>query len=200
MCIDSEDCRNAFNELDRQVIADTLKVHDYKLYLYFMAYYDRPALQLYRLADGSLVCPAKSACGLVQGDPLAALIYDIVYTLVVLKPMQEAYPDVVVCALHDDTYLVARVSVLPAASTKLTELAATAHLEFGAAKRKLLQLPGDHGALDAALFIDQFPAGLNLVRSTIKCGGVPVGAPEAVVSKCITKATHRVWRARQSCR
>ena len=141
-CVDSEDCRNAFNELCREAIADTLQKEDYELYCYFLAYYSVACPQLFRLSDGTLLALLKSCYGLVQGDPLAAIIYDIVYTLCVLKPVQEAYPGLLLVALHDDTYLAGHIAVLPEAVDLLTRLAAKVHLEYGDAKRKLLQMAG----------------------------------------------------------
>jgi len=37
LAVDSEDCTNAFNELERGVIAETLKEHDPDLYQHFIA-------------------------------------------------------------------------------------------------------------------------------------------------------------------
>ena len=105
-CIDSEDCINAFNELSRHEIAECLREFNSDLYHYFLAYYHEPSYQFFRKADGAFVCPALSCVGVHQGDPAGLLIFDVVYTLKVLKPLVEAHPEVTVLAIHDDTYII----------------------------------------------------------------------------------------------
>ena len=88
--IDSEDVKNAFNEVDREAVADVLQREDPELYDYFMAYYQTGCLQLFRLFSGELLRLWSSVRGLIQGDALAAVIFDIVYTILVLKPVRES--------------------------------------------------------------------------------------------------------------
>ena len=118
VAIDSEDCVNAFNELFRRTIADTLFAVDKGLYRHFVAYYFQPTRQFFRLANGRLVSACDSRRGLVQGDPLAALIFDIVYTIRVLKPTAIDNPNTLIIAVHDDSNLSGRPCDLPAASQR----------------------------------------------------------------------------------
>ena len=72
------------------------------------------------------------------------MCFDITYTERVLKKLRARMPNVLVTAIHDDTFITGAPSDLAAASAALAELAEPLHLKYGAAKRKLLQLPPKH--------------------------------------------------------
>ena len=186
-CVDSEDCYNAFNEMSRHEIAECLREVDPDLYDYFIAYYHRPSYQFFRLANGTIVCPALSSVGVQQGDPAGGLIFDIVYTFKVLKPLCEAHPNATVFAIHDDTYIVTKTPAeLGGVAVDLVKFAEPLWLRYGAAKRKLFQLqpPADTDpTLDLATYVGEFPQGATIVRDAFKSGGIWVGTDDAVRAK-----------------
>ncbi len=95
-CTWSKDIYNAFQELSRQAILDTLREFDCELYEYFVAYYPAARKQWYRQMDGSVEMIAcqwmRWGIMMTQGDALSALIFGIVYTHKVLKPTCEQLP------------------------------------------------------------------------------------------------------------
>ena len=103
-CTLSEDCMNAFHELDRDKIEACLEQKSPVLHLYFLAYYAEITELFYRLNSGQFYQIDLSFGGMM-GDSLFSCIFDLVYMELVLKPIQEKYPDVFLCAIHDDTYL-----------------------------------------------------------------------------------------------
>jgi len=121
LAVDSEDCTNAFNELERGAIADTLSVHDPDLLQHFIAYYSSNVPQYFRMANGDLI-NIPSRRGGIQGDSVFSTIFDIVYTLRVLEPLALAFPACNVYAIHDDSYIIGPADALPPASHRLTQL------------------------------------------------------------------------------
>jgi len=79
LAIISEDCRNAFNTLRRDVIADTLLRLHYPLLAPFLAYYGtQPFPQYLRQSDGYLTS-IPSQTGGIQGDSIFSAVFDITY-------------------------------------------------------------------------------------------------------------------------
>jgi len=84
----SEDCRNAFNTLRRDIIVETLAQHNSPLLAPFLAYYGKePFPQYLRRSDGYLASIPSQAGG-IQGDSIFSAIFDIVYTLRVIEPLR----------------------------------------------------------------------------------------------------------------
>ena len=188
-CTWSKDIYNAFQELSRQAILDTLRGFDYELYEYFVAYYPAARKQWYRQMDGSVEMIAWSRWGVTQGDALSALIFDIAYTLNVLKPTCEQFPHATLLAIHDDTHVNTKAAnELVAVSRSLEEKANSIHLRFVPSKEHILQLPNPTRAADSPNDLDFHRQLIDpttpFERSFIRCGGVAVGDPVAVVEQC----------------
>ena len=134
------------------------------------------------------MCPALVSDVGTQGDNIFAVIFDIVYTYLVLKPLRERHAEATVFAIHDDTYLLtARADALAPVSASLVELARPHRLSYNATKRKLFQLlppPDAADADDLAWHLSSFPRGAALERRAIKAGGIWLGDPEAVAQRC----------------
>ena len=193
-CTWSKDIYNAFQELSRQAILDTLRGFDYELYEYFVAYYPAARKQWYRQMDGSVEMIAWSRWGVTQGDALSALIFDIVYTLKVLKPTCEQFPHATLLAIHDDTYVNTKAAnELVAVSRSLEEKANSIHLRFAPSKEHILQLPNPTRAAESPTDLDSHRQLIDpdtpFERSFIRCGGVAVGDPVAVVEQCRAAAS-----------
>ena len=192
-CTWSKDIYNAFQELSRQAILDTLREFDHELYEYFVAYYPNPRKQWYRQMDGSVEMIAWSRWGVTQGDALSALIFDIVYTLKVLKPTCEQFPHATLLAIHDDTYVNTKASELVEIDNFLEERATAIRLRFVPKKERILQLPNPTRAADSPTDLDSHRQLIDpdtpFERSFIRCGGVAVGDPVAVVEQCRAAAS-----------
>jgi hypothetical protein len=190
VAVDSEGCTKAFNELERAATADILCCHDPYLLQHFIAYYATEVPQYFRLADGLLV-NIPSRRGGIQGDSAFSAIFDVVYTLGILKPLAQEFPDSAIFAIHDDTYLAGDSRHLPAASARLATLAHSHGLRYGATKRRLYQHPPPPNipACDIATHLSAFPLGATVTPDFFKAGGVPVGLDDAAVrAKCNKKA------------
>ena len=192
-CTWSKDIYNAFQELSRQAILDTLREFDHELYEYFVAYYPNPRKQWYRQMDGSVEMIAWSRWGVTQGDALSALIFDIVYTLKVLKPTCEQFPHATLLAIHDDTYVNTKANELVAIDNFIEERATAIRLRFVPKKERILQLPNPTRAADSPTDLDSHRQLIDpdtpFERSFIRCGGVAVGDPVAVVEQCRAAAS-----------
>ena len=192
-CTWSKDIYNAFQELSRQAILDTLREFDHELYEYFVAYYPNPRKQWYRQMDGSVEMIAWSRWGVTQGDALSALIFDIVYTLKVLKPTCEQFPHATLLAIHDDTYVNTKASELVEIDNFIEERATAIRLRFVPKKERILQLPNPTRAADSPTDLDSHRQLIDpdtpFERSFIRCGGVAVGDPVAVVEQCRAAAS-----------
>ena len=192
-CTWSKDIYNAFQELSRQAILDTLREFDHELYEYFVAYYPNPRKQWYRQMDGSVEMIAWSRWGVTQGDALSALIFDIVYTLKVLKPTCEQFPHATLLAIHDDTYVNTKANELVEIDSFIEERATAIRLRFVPKKERILQLPNPTRAADSPTDLDSHRQLIDpdtpFERSFIRCGGVAVGDPVAVVEQCRAAAS-----------
>ena len=192
-CTWSKDIYNAFQELSRQAILDTLREFDHELYEYFVAYYPNPRKQWYRQMDGSVEMIAWSRWGVTQGDALSALIFDIVYTLKVLKPTCEQFPHATLLAIHDDTYVNTKANKLVEIDNFIEERATAIRLRFVPKKERILQLPNPTRAADSPTDLDSHRQLIDpatpFERSFIRCGGVAVGDPVAVVEQCRAAAS-----------
>lgn len=192
-CTWSKDIYNAFQELSRQAILDTLREFDHELYEYFVAYYPNPRKQWYRQMDGSVEMIAWSRWGVTQGDALSALIFDIVYTLKVLKPTCEQFPHATLLAIHDDTYVNTKANELVEIDNFIEERATAIRLRFVPKKERILQLPNPTRAADSPTDLDSHRQLIDpatpFERSFIRCGGVAVGDPVAVVEQCRAAAS-----------
>ena len=192
-CTWSKDIYNAFQELSRQAILDTLREFDHELYEYFVAYYPNPRKQWYRQMDGSVEMIAWSRWGVTQGDALSALIFDIVYTLKVLKPTCEQFPHATLLAIHDDTYVNTKAYELVEIDNFIEERATAIRLRFVPKKERILQLPNPTRAADSPTDLDSHRQLIDpdtpFERSFIRCGGVAVGDPVAVVEQCRAAAS-----------
>jgi hypothetical protein len=193
LAVDSEDCTNGFNELERGAIFDILAAHDPDLLQHFLAYYTYDVPQYFRMTSGELV-NIPSCRGGIQGDFAFSAIFDVVYTVGVLEPLAAQFPTCNMYAIHDDSYICGPAAALPLASHRLAKLGATCGLRYGAAKRKLYQHPqpalGADPATDVRTHAASFPPGATLVHTCFKVGGVPVGLDDAaIVQWCDQKAT-----------
>ena len=164
-------------ELSRQAILDTLREFDHELYEYFVAYYPNPRKQWYRQMDGSVEMIAWSRWGVTQGDALSALIFDIVYTLKVLKPTCEQFPHATLLAIHDDTYVNTKASELVEIDSFLVERATAIRLRFVPKKERILQLPNPTRAADSPTDLE----GKQLHSDTAQAAHDP-SRPEAEVA------------------
>ncbi len=128
--------------------------------------------------DGSVEMIAWSRWGVTQGDALSALIFDIVYTLSVLKPTCEQFPHATLLAIHDDTYVNTKAAnELVAVNRSLEEKANSIRLRFVPSKEHILQLPNPMRAADLPDDLDFHRQLIDpttpFERSFIRCGGTP---------------------------
>ena len=163
---------------------------DTALYRYFVAYYRQNRKQLMRGSDGQVCMVGFSMTGVSQGDVCASLIFDVVYTHLVLKPLLAAHPDVTTLAIHDDTYLCALPEHLPAANTAIISLANALDLEYAPSKEVILQLPHPHRS--ATLALDSYRNEVDpqtefrtdALEACQHIGGVPIGSDSAIITAC----------------
>ncbi len=137
----SKDIYNAFQEMSRKQIFACLKECDNDLYLYALAYYAKARKQFMRRADGVVEFVCLSVQGFTQGDILAAILFDVVYTYTVLRPFNEKFRSrgVTALAIHDDSYLHGPTSELLEANEYLQQLCEKLRLVFNVKKEHLQQ-------------------------------------------------------------
>ena len=104
----STDIINAFNELRRNPVMETLLTTEESSGLARLFRWSYGAKAALFHGDGSLACYSET--GMRQGDPLGPLFFSMGYWRSVLKKCQERFPWVTFLAYIDDTYFVCRRS------------------------------------------------------------------------------------------
>ena len=142
------DLQNAFNLLSRKAVFEGLKLYAPYFVRWFRTFYGRP--RDLRLLSGDVV--GVSACGLMQGDPLAMSMFSVGYHIVLraldarvkaVKIELGSIAPVGVIGLADDTTLYMGSSLVARMEVEIQEVMAEYRVKLNVAKCKVLQ----HGEL-----------------------------------------------------
>lgn len=180
------DVSNAFNTLDRRCLFETLKQHDALAPIFgaVNTLYHAPSTVTYSPGGGRAGGPTDSAAvaeatsititnaeGVIQGEPLAGLLFDACMSHILRDVRaQAADDDVTILTIHDDTYVLGDPEPAFAARDRIHDALGARHLAENPDKATVFAR-----APTAATRAMALARGMPLTTDGIMVAGTPVG-------------------------